>query len=231
MLPIRDTIRSRTFPAVTWIILAINVIVFLYETTLRGPEFNAFVHIFGLVPARIDPLNPLTWYPFVTHMFLHGGWLHLFSNMWILMIFGDNVEDRLGSDRYIVFYLVGGIAAGLVQYFFGGDPRIPSLGASGAVAAVLGAYMLFYPTARVITVILLIFIPWFVQVPAVVFLGVWFVTQLYSGVASLASTSAQWSGVAWWAHIGGFLFGLLAARLFVVGRPARRWFPDEYYPY
>jgi membrane associated rhomboid family serine protease len=147
------------------------------------------------------------------------------------MIFGDNVEDRLGSDRYIVFYLVGGIAAGLVQYLFGGDPRIPSLGASGAVAAVLGAYMLFYPTARVITVILLIFIPWFVQVPAVVFLGVWFVTQLYSGVASLASTSAQWSGVAWWAHIGGFLFGLLAARLFVVGRPARRWFPDEYYPY
>ena len=231
MLPIKDTIRSRSFPIVTWVLIAVNVLIFLYELSLDARELNRFVSIFGLIPALLDPVNPVSWYSLLTHMFLHGGWLHLLSNMWILFIFGDNVEDRLGSGRYLFFYILGGVAAGLVQVFFGGDPRIPSLGASGAIAAVLGAYMVFYPRARVITLIMLFIIPWFVELPAVIFLGIWFITQLYSGVASLASVGVQWSGVAWWAHIGGFLFGLLLSRVFAVGRRAHRWYPDEYYPY
>jgi membrane associated rhomboid family serine protease len=231
MLPIRDTIRSRTFPIVNWVIVIANVLVFLYEVSLSSPQLDRFIHQFGLVTAQVDSFNPLTWYPFFTHMFLHGGWFHLLSNMWILVIFGDNIEDRLGSDRYLAFYLLGGLIAGMVQFLLGGDPRIPSIGASGAVAAVLGGYLFFYPRARVITLIMLFIFPWFVELPAVIFLGFWFLTQLYSGLASLASTSVEWGGVAWWAHIGGFMFGLLIARMFGIGRKQQRWYPDEYYPY
>ncbi len=231
MFPIKDTIRSRSFPIITWIIILLNVLVFLYENSLGPRLLQSFVMQFGIVPTRIDLLNPFTWYPLVTHMFLHGGWFHLLSNVWILFIFGDNVEDRLGSDRYLLFYLMGGIAAGLVQFYFSFDSNTPSLGASGAIAAVLGAYILFFPRARVITLILLLIIPWFVEIPAVIFLGIWFITQLFSGLASLSAQSVQVAGVAWWAHIGGFVFGLLFARPFTAGRQPRRWYPDEYYPY
>jgi membrane associated rhomboid family serine protease len=231
MFPIKDTIRSRTFPVVNWLLILSNVMVFGLEISLSQPELDAFINTFGLIPAAVEPLNPLTWYPFLTHMFIHGGWLHVISNLWMLFIFGDNIEDRLGSLRFLLFYLLGGVAAGLLQNFLSPNPLIPSIGASGAIAAVLGAYILFYPRARVITLIPILFIPWFVEIPALIFLGIWFITQIYSGVLALAGTAGDWGGVAWWAHVGGFLFGLLMARLFAIGRRAKRWYPDEYYPY
>lgn len=231
MLPIRDTIRSRTFPIVNWTIIAANVLVFLFEVSLSRGQLDRFIERFGLIPAQIDLGNPLTWYPFLTHMFLHGGWFHLFSNMWILFIFGDNIEDRLGSDRYLSFYLIGGLAAGAAQFLLSGNPAIPAIGASGAVAAVLGAYMFYYPRARVITLFMLFIFPWFVELPAVIFLGFWFLSQLFSGLASLASPGVVWGGVAWWAHVGGFVFGLVMARAFGVGRKPYRWYPDEFFPY
>lgn len=231
MFPIQDTIRSRIFPVFNWLLIAANFLVFLFELSLSPAQLDSFIARFGLVGASLDLSNPFTWFPLVTHMFIHGGWFHLLSNLWILFIFGDNVEDRMGSSRFFLFYFLGGIAAGLVQVYFSPDPNIPSVGASGAIAAVMGAYVLFFPRARVNTLILLVFIPWFIQVPAVVFLGIWFVSQLYSGVLALTMQSGMWGGVAWWAHIGGFVFGLLAARLFAVRRQVHRWYPDEYYPY
>jgi membrane associated rhomboid family serine protease len=167
-------------------------------------------------------------------MFLHGGWFHLLSNMWILYIFGDNVEDRMGSLRYLVFYLLGGLAAASLQILVDPTSKLPSIGASGAIAAVLGAYFLLYPRARVFTLIPIIFIPWFVEIPAVVYLGIWFVSQLFSGLASLGlPETASMGGVAWFAHIGGFAFGLLFCKLFTPARhPAfTRRYPDEYYPW
>jgi membrane associated rhomboid family serine protease len=232
MLPIKDTIRSRTFPIVNWILIVANVLIFIYEVLLTPAQLDQFIETFGLVPAYLEPLNPLTWYPVLSHMFLHGGWFHLLSNVWILFIFGDNVEDRMGSTRYLSFYILGGITAGLIQSYLATNPNIPSIGASGAIAAVMGAYILFYPRARVITLIPIFIIPWFVEIPAFVFLGVWFVSQLYSGVLALASQdAAQWGGVAWWAHIGGFIFGLVMAKIFAADRREQRWFPDEYYPW
>ncbi len=241
MLPIRDTIRSYTFPVVNWLLIGLNTVVFLFEISLSPAELNRFIQIFALTPANLHLTNPwllvgnpLPLITLFTHMFLHGGWFHILSNMWILFIFGDNVEDRLGSVRYLVFYLLGGLVAGLVQTLVAPSSEVPSLGASGAIAAVLGAYFLLYPRAKVITLIPLIFIPWFVEIPAIVFLGIWFITQLYSGIVSLGlSTSASMGGVAWFAHIGGFLFGLIFARLFIPHRhPAyTRQYPDEYYPW
>jgi len=191
-----------------------------------------FILHYGLVPARLDWGNPATLYPILTHMFVHSGWLHILSNMWILFIFGDNVEDRLGAGRYFFFYLLGGIAAALMQVFIDPTSRIPAIGASGAIAAVLGAYFLFYPRAKVTTLILLIIIPWFVDIPAFVFIGIWFVLQLFSGLAVLSTPSSlNAGGVAWWAHIGGFLFGLLLARPFLIGRQIRQWHRDEYWPW
>jgi membrane associated rhomboid family serine protease len=193
------------------------------------------------VPTRLhlnDPTmllsHPLGLIPLFTHMFLHGGWFHILSNMWVLFIFGDNVEDRLGSGRYLLFYILGGLTAGLTQAFIDPTSKIPSVGASGAIAAVLGAYFLLYPRARVYTLILLIIIPWFVEIPAIVFLGFWFISQLFSGLASLGlPASASIGGVAWFAHVGGFLFGLLLVKIFEPRRhPAySRQYPDEYWPY
>ena len=231
MFPIKDTIRARIFPVVNWALIAINVLVFLYEISLSRGQLDALIDQFGLVPAYIQPLNPLTWYPYLTHMFLHGGWIHLISNVWMLLIFGDNIEERLGSGRFLVFYLLGGVVAGMVQNMLGGNPNLPAVGASGAIAAVMGAYILFFPTARVNTLVLLIFVPLFVQIPALIFLGLWFISQLFSGLATIGAETTASGGVAFWAHIGGFVFGLVAGRLFSLGRAQPRWYPDEYYPY
>jgi membrane associated rhomboid family serine protease len=164
-------------------------------------------------------------------MFMHGSWFHLLSNMWTLYIFGDNVEDRMGSARYLVFYLLAGLAAGLVQAAFDPTSTIPTVGASGAIAGVLGAYFLLFPRSRVITLIPLFFLPWFVEIPAVFFIGIWFLSQLSSGLMALGSAGA-FGGIAWWAHVGGFLFGLITVYLFA-RRPAayRRWYPDEHWPW
>lgn len=163
-------------------------------------------------------------------MFLHGGWFHLISNMWVLFIFGDNVEDRMGHGRFLLFYLLSGLAAGLMQALAAPGSHLPTVGASGAIAGVLGAYLLFFPGARVLTLIPFFFFFSFVEIPALFYLGFWFIAQLYSGLFALALPAGMSAGgVAWWAHIGGFLFGLLLARRFERPRPAwgdpfARWY-------
>ena len=154
MFPIKDTIRSRSFPLVNWLIILANALVFLYELSLSPVRLERFVSIFGLVPVNFHLNNPLTWAPLFTHMFVHSGWFHILSNMWVLFIFGDNVEDRVGSGRYLIFYFIGGVAAGLAQTLINTGSTIPAIGASGAIAAVLGAYFFFFPRAKVTTAFL-----------------------------------------------------------------------------
>ena len=232
MLPIKDTIRSQSVPLVNWLIILVNFLVFLYEISLPPLRLGLLINQYGLVPAHLNLADPFTWGALFTHMFLHGGWLHILSNMWVLFIFGDNVEDRLGSVRYLLFYLTGGILAGLVQIFFSTDALTPSIGASGAIAAVLGGYFSFYPRSKVITLIPIFIIPWFVELPSFVFLGFWFITQLFQGLIALTTPNGQAvGGVAWWAHIGGFIFGLLFVRLFAIGHTVPRWHSDQFWPW
>ena len=233
MIPLRDTIRSYNFPVVNWSLIILNTLVFLYQIGLSQSELFSFIRTFGMVPSQISGLDPASWTTLFTNMFLHGGFFHLISNMWILYIFGDNVEDRLGSIRYLFFYILGGLAANLVQLYFAQGSSVPVIGASGAIAGVLGGYFLLFPRARVITLFLLFFFPWFVEIPAVVFLGFWFVSQLYSGLFSLAMPSGvQMGGIAWWAHIGGFIFGVLMINVFGHRHRAySRWHRDEYWPW
>ena len=203
MIPLRDTIPSRTFPVVNFTIIAANVLVFFYELSL-GSRFEAFLYSYGLVP-RDFVLASL-----VTSMFLHGGWLHLLGNMLYLYIFGDNVEDRLGHVRYLVFYLLCGVAAGAAQAWTSPHSGLPMVGASGAIAGVSGAYFLFFPTSRVVTLVPIFIFLQVVEVPAVFFLAIWFIWQFLSGVATLGERSGM-GGVAFWAHVGGFLAGMILA--------------------
>jgi membrane associated rhomboid family serine protease len=213
-------------------LIGLNALIFFMELGMSLPQLDQVITVYGLVPARINPLNPITWLPFFTHMFLHGGWLHFLSNVWVLAIFGDNVEDRLGSGRFLLFYLLGGIAAGIIQSWSMPGSLVPSIGASGAIAAVMGAYFFYYPRARVITLIPLFIFPWFVEIPAVIYLGFWFVSQLFSGLMSLSAAGGmEMGGIAWWAHIGGFIFGLLLAAPLQARRPKPTWHQDEYYPW
>jgi membrane associated rhomboid family serine protease len=212
VLPLRDNIPSATRPTVTWLIIAANLLAFFWE--LSGADVLAWT----LVPARFtaDPAgNAVT---VVTAMFLHGGWLHVLGNMLYLWIFGDNVEDRLGHARYALLYLAGGVAAAFAQIAISPGSAVPMLGASGAIAAVLGAYLVLYPRASVYT-----WVPLFlgiVPIPAVVWLGLWFVLQLLSGVASLGVQSG--GGVAFFAHVGGFVAGVVLVKLLDPGPPWRR---------
>ena len=241
MIPIRDNIHSYSFPLVNYIIIGLNTIVFLFEVAMPANVLNQFLFTFGLVPARLHLLqpwlilaSPLSLITLFTHMFLHGGWIHFLSNMWILYIFGDNVEDRMGSGRYLLFYILGGLVAGITQALIAPTSQVPAIGASGAIAAVLGAYFLLFPHARVITLIPIIIFPWFVEISSFVYLGLWFFTQFFSGITSLASPSeVSMGGVAWFAHIGGFLFGLLMVKLFIPRKRAvyTRTYQDEYYPW
>ncbi len=232
MFPIRDTIRSRSFPIVNWAIIILNVLVFFFQTNLSASGMERFVNDFALIPAKIDLSQPMSLLPFVTHIWLHGSLFHIISNMWMLVIFGDNVEDRLGSLRYLLFYVLGGIAAGILQFVFTINPNIPAVGASGAIAAVMGAYFLFFPNSRVVTFVPIFLFGWFMHIPSFIFLGIWFGTQLLNGVTELTALAGQdMGGVAWWAHIGGFAFGLLMANLFAIGRKPRRHYRDEYNPW
>ncbi|NPA31645.1 MAG: rhomboid family intramembrane serine protease [Chloroflexi bacterium] len=234
MIPIQDTVRSRTFPLVTWSLIALNVVVFFYEASLPPALQERFITTWGFVPARLFG-GQVLWglVTLFTSMFLHGGWFHLISNMWALYIFGDNVEDRMGPGRYLLFYILSGLAAALLQGALTPWSRVPMVGASGAISGVLGAYFLFYPQARVITwVPVFLFFGYYIDIPAVLYLGLWFFSQFYSGLFSLALPQGmQGGGVAWWAHIGGFLFGLLFARAFAPADRAPRWYPDEFWPW
>jgi len=212
-------------------LLILNVAVFLWVAS-RGRYADAWVATFGLVPARfllyLDFGNVLTLF---TSMFLHGGWAHLFSNMLALYIFGDNVEDRMGSRRYLIFYLTCGVIAALVHIAFNPTSPIPTIGASGAISGVLAAYLIYFPSARVITLVPLFFLPWFVEIPAIVYLGLWFISQLFNGVFAIVTDAQALGGIAWWAHIGGFVGGLLLAPLLARRRYVRRIYFDEYFPW
>jgi len=237
MIPIRDTIPSRGVPVVTWSLIAANVAVFLFELTLDPEELEGLFYLFGVVPARFThpawasrlgfPVDD--YWPFLTSMFLHDGWLHVISNMWALWIFGDNVEERMGRLRFLLFYLLTGLAAGLVHWFTNAQSIVPTVGASGAIAGVLGAYFVLFPYARIIVLLPVFFLPFFFELPAVTYLFVWFASQVVGG--ALAALGPQnVGGIAWWAHLGGFGAGVVVHRLFLLpsGRALRRRERDEY---
>lgn len=213
MFPLYDTQRSRHFPWMNWMLVLLNGLIFYFEVTMTEADLYRFIHTWGLLPANLKLSNADTWLNILTSMFLHAGWFHILSNMWILIIFGDNVEDKLGGIRYLVFYLFSGTAAALLQIYFDPASSVPMIGASGAIAGVLGAYLILFPYSRIASLVPIFFIFTMVELPALVFLGFWFVSQLFSGWLALQGADA--SNVAWWAHIGGFVFGMIAVRLFV----------------
>ncbi|MBW2038757.1 MAG: rhomboid family intramembrane serine protease [Deltaproteobacteria bacterium] len=216
MIPIRDTNRSETYPIINNLIIAVTVLVFFIEL-FQGQRLKEFIYIYGLVPARYSVpqisahfTNGQQVLSFLTFMFLHGGFLHLLGNMWFLYIFGDNVEDRLGHFRYLAFYLLCGLASGVSHLALNWHSQIPTIGASGAIAGVMGAYLILYPRAKVLALVPIFFFLYFAEVPAFLFLGVWFLFQFLSA----AGTSGKAGGIAWWAHVGGFIFGIIFLKLF-----------------
>jgi membrane associated rhomboid family serine protease len=224
MIPLYDTARTRHFPLLTWLLVAVNAAAFAYEISLGQTALEGFLRTWGLVPARLLSHPESQWMMVFTSMFLHGGWMHILSNMWMLLIFGDNVEERMGGGRYLVFYLLSGAAAGLLQSFALRGSTEPMIGASGAIAGVLGAYLVLFPHARVASLVPILFIFTVIQVPATLFLLFWFVLQLFSGWLTLGGAAG--SGVAWWAHVGGFVFGLLMSYVFA----RRRVYPYQGWP-
>jgi membrane associated rhomboid family serine protease len=213
VFPLRDVNRSYSTPVVTIALIVLNSILFLYEVSLDEYSRNHFIAQWGVVPARFQ------WNDLVTSMFLHGGWMHLIGNMWFLWIFGDNIEDILGRWRYLVFYLACGVAAALAQVAISPESRIPMIGASGAIAGVMGAYVVKFPQARVLTLVpILIFFTTF-ELPAVVLLVYWFVLQLFSGLGQIGDMHLARGGVAFFAHVGGFVAGVALIFLLPTHRP------------
>jgi membrane associated rhomboid family serine protease len=219
MFPLRDDNPTSITPVVTWFLIALNVLVFFYQLSLGPRDMHLFAYKFGAIPAVITgdeilPRNIATIPPFLsifTSIFLHGGWMHLIGNMWFLWIFGNNIEEAMGGLRYLLFYLICGFLASVAHILFNLSSALPSIGASGAIAGVLGAYMMLYPRAKVLTMIFLLFFIRFLWIPAGFVLGFWFVIQVWSG--SLAGGQAG-GGVAFWAHVGGFLAGVLLVGVF-----------------
>lgn len=216
MIPLRDDAPKSTTPFINYFLIVLNVLVFLFELSLAPDSRNLFVKQFAFVPSRMDlwlsGVAPASYalFPLFTSMFLHATFLHLLANMWVLAIFGDNVEDRLGHFGYLLFYLVTGLCAGATHLMFNLHSQIPSLGASGAIAGVMGAYFFLYPRARVLTWFFF-FVLW---LPAWLVLGYWFLAQFLSGAATAITYSARATGgIAFWAHVGGFVTGLLLIKL------------------
>ncbi len=215
MIPIRDSLVSERVPVIVYAIVAINLAVFLHQIGLNESQSRAFAFVYGLVPLRYSEplwglqagLSPSDYTPFVTSMFLHGGWLHIILNMWTLFIFGRSLEGYLGHVRFLLFYLACGVAAALVHFYFNLDSALPVLGASGAIAGVIGAYAATFPRAKVTLLFPIIIIPLIFNVPALGFAFVWFALQVMQGASDLMSPSMG-GGIAWWAHIGGFIAGL-----------------------
>lgn len=230
MIPIGNTIPSRYPAVVTWALIAANCVVFLLQLGLGPLERQLFIFQFGLVPARYFDPAELTlgdFVPFITMMFLHGGWLHLIVNMWMLWLFGRTIEDRLGPGRFLLFYFACGMLAGAADMISRPDSIIPAVGASGAIAGVIGSYVRMFPRAHVLVVVPILFIPLFFAVPAIVFVGIWFITQVLQATFQFLLPS-EVGGVAWWAHIGGFIAGFLLGPLMQRSmRSYRRYYDDE----
>jgi len=230
VIPIRDRNPSGTFPYVTTGIIIINIFIFLYELSL-GSDLGPFLHQYGVVPVKAthyfqtpDLTLIDTFFPLLSSTFLHAGFIHLIGNMWFLWIFGDSIEDRLGHFKYLCFYILCGAIASSVHVFFNSQSQIPCIGASGAIAAVLGAYMVTFPRARVTTIVPIFFFIQIIELPAVIVLGFWILIQFFSGTVS---STASGGGVAWWAHVGGFVSGIILFYtiriLFVSKRVGRRY--------
>lgn len=224
MLPLRDVNPSRRVPVVTIAFIAINILVFLYQQTLSEEELYALALVPYQITHRFNLGEALT---FFSSMFMHANVLHIGGNMLYLWIFGDNIEDAMGHIRYIVFYLLAGIAAALSQILVTPNTRIPMIGASGAIAGVLGGYLLLYPNARILSMVIMFYFIRLVEVPAYILLGLWFILQFFTGFASFGA-AGETGGVAVFAHIGGFVFGLLTVKLFTLGRRRRPPRPPSY---
>jgi len=225
VLPFRDNVPTRAIPFFNYVLVFANVRVFIHELSLTDKQLTAFILRYGLRPSLwahpgsphaslLDKLSPL-----VTSMFLHGSWMHIISNLWFLLLFGRGVEDRLGHARYLLLYFAGGVASGALQLATHWGSALPTIGASGAIAGVMGAYFLLFPFARITTLVPVFILPLFVDIPALFFLGLWFATQIYSGVYAY-SLGADFGGIAWWGHIGGFVAGMYLAGRF--GGASRR---------
>ncbi len=235
MFPIADSIPSRYPPIGVWLLIICNALVFMFELSLPEWAQERFIYYFGLVPMRHTHPEWARWvgysdsfWPFLTSMFLHGGWAHIIGNMWALWLFGDNVEDRMGPVRFILFYLCCGLAAAFMHAWFNPDSTLPTVGASGAIAGVMGAYFVMFPYAQVIVMFPIFFYPLFFTMPAIFYLGVWYLMQLFGG-ASVVSASHLAGGVAWWAHVGGFVAGIALYRFFLRPRSSRGpGHPDQF---
>ncbi len=236
MIPIQDIMPRRSVPVVTLGLILVNVCVFLLEISLPPQMLETLTFHLGVIPARYtDPfwsaaysLSLFPYLAFFTAMFLHGGWIHLIANMWTLWIFGDNVEDCMGHVRFLIFYLLCGIAAEIAHVWMHPHSTIPVIGASGAISGVLGAYYALFPLARIIVMIPIFFFPFFFEIPAILYIGIWYLMQLFSGTFSVVVQGSV-TEVAWWAHIGGFVTGLVIHRLFCCCR--RRYYQDEKVPW
>ena len=217
MIPLRDVIPSRTTPYVTIAIIALNALAWFFEISMPREDLSVFLQVWGIVPAAFIPST------LITAMFLHGSWSHVIGNMWYLWIFGDNVEDRLGHGRFVVFYLLCGIAAAFGQIVLDPQSTLPMIGASGAIAGVMGAYFVLYPQSRVLTLIPLIIFWEIIELPAIMLLGFWFLMQLFSAGAIAATANSQSGGVAFMAHVAGFITGLVGVFVFRKREPDTRW--------
>ena len=219
MIPLKDDVHTTLFPFVVLFIIAANIALFFYEVSL-GKSLELFIKNYAVIPvvffsATTGMISRI--YPLFTSIFLHGSLVHLLGNMWFLWIFGNNIEDRMGHIRFPLFYLSCGVASALAHTYINPESTIPTIGASGAISGVLGAYLVLYPFAKVLTLIPIFFI-YFVRIPAFFFLGLWFLIQFFSGASSMLSKDAASGGVAWWAHIGGFVAGIILLPLFLIGR-------------
>jgi len=217
VIPLRDVIPSRSTPYITVTIIVLNSLAWLYELALPRDILPIFLQIYGVVPADFSAPT------LVSSMFLHGSWMHFIGNMWYLWIFGDNIEDRVGHGRFVVFYLLCGIVAALGHIAMDPESTLPTIGASGAIAGVMGAYFVLYPQSRVLTLIPLIIFYEIIELPAVLLLGFWFLMQLFSAGAIAVTTSTASGGVAFMAHIAGFLMGMGGVFVFRRRRPEPQW--------
>jgi membrane associated rhomboid family serine protease len=224
MIPLRSTERIYSTAVVTAALIAINTLIFLYQATLSPYALNSFVNEWGIIPDQMRGWGLIT---LGTSMFLHGGWLHLIGNMLFLWVFGRNVEDLIGGPRFLAFYILGGLAAGIVHVIVNAYSRQPTIGASGAIAAVMGAYLVKFPRSRIVTLIFIFFFVTTAEIPAFVILLYWFAIQFISGVGSLASTDYTGGGIAWFAHIGGFLVGMALIRVFPARQRWRAWYEED----
>lgn len=220
MIPLRSTERVYATAAVTGGLIAVNTVIFLYQATLSPDALNQFVTNWGIVPDHLHIIS------LFTSMFLHGGWLHLIGNMLFLWVFGRNLEDLIGSGRFLAFYLLCGLVAAVVHVIFNPYSRLPTIGASGAIAGVMGAYLIKFPRAKIITLVAIFFFITTMEIPAAFLLLWWFAIQFFSGFGSLGESDYSGGGTAWFAHIGGFVAGMLLIRLFPPRQRWRAWYAE-----